>query len=79
MSKASVAFLIKQIALEEPEVTAVGISPGLCDTKMVAGLLTGAREYPFRDSSHRPDVPQTRDGGRKTSRNMRTSQVKLNS
>jgi hypothetical protein len=41
MSKAAVGFLIQQVAFEEPEITAVGISPGLCDTKMVGGLLKG--------------------------------------
>lgn len=45
MSKASVAYLIKQIALEEAKITALGVSPGLCDTKMVSGLTTGTREY----------------------------------
>jgi NAD(P)-dependent dehydrogenase (short-subunit alcohol dehydrogenase family) len=47
MSKAAVGFLIQQLALEEREngIVAVGISPGLCDTKMVAGLKDGTRQY----------------------------------
>jgi len=44
MSKASVGYLVKQLNLEEPDVTVVGVSPGLCDTKMVKGLLTGERK-----------------------------------
>ena len=45
MSKAAVGFLIKQLHLEEPDIIAVGISPGLCDTKMVHGLINGGREF----------------------------------
>ncbi|EXJ92914.1 hypothetical protein A1O3_01470 [Capronia epimyces CBS 606.96] len=46
VSKAAVGFLVKQVALEEREngVTAIGISPGLCDTQMVAGLLKGNQD-----------------------------------
>lgn len=42
MSKAAISFMVKQLSLEEPEVTVIGISPGLCDTKMVGGLLNGS-------------------------------------
>ncbi|KAM5353700.1 hypothetical protein ACJ41O_000350 [Fusarium nematophilum] len=44
MSKAAIAFIIMQLGLEEREVTAVGISPGLCDTKMIADLRSGKQE-----------------------------------
>ena len=39
--KAAVAFEAKQLAIEEPLLTSIGISPGFCDTKMVAGLFDG--------------------------------------
>lgn len=38
MSKAAVAFEVKQLHLEEPSLTVLGLSPGLCDTKMVQDL-----------------------------------------
>ena len=41
MSKAAVAFLISQLHLEEKDITTVGISPGLCDTKMIESLRSG--------------------------------------
>lgn len=41
MSKATVAFHVQQPALEEPAITVVGISPGMCDTGMVKGLMEG--------------------------------------
>jgi NAD(P)-dependent dehydrogenase (short-subunit alcohol dehydrogenase family) len=44
MSKAAVEFEIKQLKLEEPNVTSIGISPGLCDTKMVGSLIAGKRK-----------------------------------
>jgi NAD(P)-dependent dehydrogenase (short-subunit alcohol dehydrogenase family) len=45
MSKASVAHLIKQLHIEEPDIVALGISPGLCDTAMVKKLVDGERKY----------------------------------
>jgi NAD(P)-dependent dehydrogenase (short-subunit alcohol dehydrogenase family) len=45
VSKAAVSFMIRQLQLEEPGITAVGISPGLCDTKMIGLLLDGSRSY----------------------------------
>ncbi|KAJ5801959.1 uncharacterized protein N7503_004409 [Penicillium pulvis] len=44
MSKAAVAFMVKQLHLEEKDITAIGISPGLCDTKMVASLRSGQQD-----------------------------------
>ncbi|KAL4804823.1 hypothetical protein BDV18DRAFT_161915 [Aspergillus unguis] len=44
MSKAAVAFMIKQLHLEEKDITAIGISPGLCDTNMIASLRSGQLE-----------------------------------
>lgn len=44
MSKAAVEYEVKQLHLEEPLVTSIGISPGLCDTKMVQTLNTGRRK-----------------------------------
>lgn len=45
MSKAAVALLITQLALEEPELTVIGVSPGLCDTKFIQDLLNGKSMY----------------------------------
>lgn len=42
VSKAAVAFEVKQLHIEEPSLTVLGLSPGLCDTKMVQGLMEGA-------------------------------------
>ena len=47
MSKAAVAFLISQLHLEEKDITAVGISPGLCDTKMIESLRSGKGAVSF--------------------------------
>ncbi|KIW77600.1 hypothetical protein Z517_10046 [Fonsecaea pedrosoi CBS 271.37] len=44
VSKAAVAFEAKQLHLEEPSLTVLGLSPGLCDTKMVQDLMNGAHE-----------------------------------
>jgi NAD(P)-dependent dehydrogenase (short-subunit alcohol dehydrogenase family) len=44
LSKAAVAFEVKQLHIEEPSLTVLGLSPGLCDTKMVRGLMEGACE-----------------------------------
>lgn len=44
VSKAAVAFEAKQLHLEEPSLTVLGLSPGLCDTKMVQDLMEGARK-----------------------------------
>lgn len=44
VSKAAVAFEAKQLNLEESSLTVLGISPGLCDTKMVQDLMNGSRE-----------------------------------
>ena len=44
MSKAAVEFEIKQLHLEEPGITSLGVSPGLCDTPMVASLKAGRRK-----------------------------------
>ncbi|KAF4474648.1 short-chain dehydrogenase reductase [Fusarium agapanthi] len=44
MSKAAVAFNIRQLSLEEKDITAIGISPGLCDTKMIQDLRAGKQE-----------------------------------
>jgi NAD(P)-dependent dehydrogenase (short-subunit alcohol dehydrogenase family) len=44
MSKAAVEFEIKQLEFEEPEVTSIGVSPGLCDTKMADSLRAGGRK-----------------------------------
>lgn len=41
MTKAAVAYSISQLGLEEPEITSVGVAPGLCDTKMVQDLIKG--------------------------------------
>lgn len=40
-SKAAVSYNLSQLALEEPDIISVGVSPGLCDTKMVQGLRVG--------------------------------------
>lgn len=45
-TKAAVAFCISQLRLEEPEVTSIGVSPGLCDTNMIRGLIEG-QSKPF--------------------------------
>ncbi|KIX96485.1 uncharacterized protein Z520_07751 [Fonsecaea multimorphosa CBS 102226] len=41
MSKTAVAFSVSQLKLEEPSIITVGVSPGLCDTKMVRDLMKG--------------------------------------
>jgi hypothetical protein len=44
MSKAVVGSLIRQLYLEELDVIAGSISPGLWDTKIVNGLMMGERK-----------------------------------
>ncbi|KAH7019578.1 hypothetical protein EDB80DRAFT_561303 [Ilyonectria destructans] len=56
MSKAAVVFMIKQLHLEEPDISAVGISPGLCDTKMIENLRAGKYEgWTANDIRHYED------------------------
>lgn len=39
------AFEVKQLHLEEPSLTVLGVAPGFCDTKMIQVLLEGGCEF----------------------------------
>ncbi|ORX72689.1 NAD(P)-binding protein [Linderina pennispora] len=53
-SKAAISYMTQTLALEEPDITAIAVHPGIVDTDMVATFYTNARDAePEREISGR--------------------------
>ncbi|RVX70797.1 hypothetical protein B0A52_05448 [Exophiala mesophila] len=59
-SKAAVAFVVKQLQLEEPTLTVLGVAPGLCDTKMIHVLAEGGYDgWTAEDAKNYKEISST--------------------